>query len=76
MARTKTQNKQELSFATLILEHPALEAIQDRVAQQMLQRFRRGSKEEREIINAMLDNDVAFLSVLKAIVAENTNIKK
>ena len=76
MARTKTQNKQELSFAKLILEHPALEAIQDRVAQQMLQRFRRGSKEEREMINAMLDNDVAFLSVLKTIVAENTNIKK
>ena len=76
MARTKAQNKQDLSFATTVLEHPALEAIQDRVAQQMLQRFRRGSKEEREMINAMLDNDVAFLSVLKTIVAENTNIKK
>ena len=76
MARTKAQGKQELAFAKLVLDHPALEAIQTRVAQQMLQRFRRGTKEEREIINAMLDNDVAFLSVLKAIVAENADIKK
>jgi len=59
--------KQLLNLANMILNDPALEAVHKRVAEKMLERFRGGSREEREQINAIMDAGLAFLEELQII---------
>ncbi len=69
-----TTPKQLEDLAKYVMEHPALEEIQRRIAEKMLKKFRTGNAEMREQINAIMDADVAFLSELRAILAENQEV--
>ena len=60
--------KQVLNLANMILNDPALEAVHKRVAEKMLERFRGGSREEREQINYIMDAGLAFLEELQIII--------
>ena len=62
------------SFANTVLDHPLLDEVKDRVALKMLRRFRAATPVEREIINSLMDNDLAFFAELRAIVAENKEL--
>lgn len=65
-----------VAYAKQVLEPELKEAVEKLVAEDMLRRFRNGTPEEREIINAIMDNDIAFHQVLVDIVADDDEAKE
>jgi len=65
-----------VAYAKQVLEPEMLEAVEKLVAEDMLERFRMSTPAEREIINAMMDNDLAFKTVLVNIIADDDEAKE
>lgn len=59
---------------TLIGDEEALQAVKDRFHMRMLERFRSANAEQRDIINAIMDNSDAFFEELQAIVDDIEDI--
>lgn len=54
-------------LATLIMESPALPELRERVQRGLFDRFRGATHDEREIINAIMDNEALFFKELTLI---------
>jgi len=63
--------QQRINLARTVMNHPALDDVLKLVDEKHLARFRTGNFEAREQVNAAMDSDIAFLSELRSIVAEN-----
>lgn len=53
----------------LMADGECLQEVRDRFQMRMLAKFRKANPAEREMINAIMDNEVMFFDELKAIVA-------
>lgn len=58
-------------FSRLVLDHPAKEQVRTRVQLRLFERFRKASPEERDVINAIMDNEQLFWREIEAVVAEH-----
>ena len=54
----------------LMADQECLQEVRDRFQMRMLAKFRKAAPAERELINAIMDNEVLFFDELKAIVAK------
>lgn len=67
MSTSPTQLK---AFAELVLSHDALLTVRERVQKRLFDRFRRATPAEREVINAIMDNENLFHEELKIVLNE------
>ena len=49
------------------MEHEALPLVRERVQKTLFDRFRTSSPEQREVINAIMDNETLFFDELKSV---------
>jgi hypothetical protein len=66
--------RQLTELARIILEHPEIDNLRERIHHRMFNKFRTASPDEREVINYIMDNEKLFFGELKAIAAMNENI--
>jgi len=57
----------QADFATLVINHHALDTVRDRIQLNLFQRFRRGTEEERNIIADIMDAEGLFFKELQVI---------
>ena len=55
------------AYAAAVLNNPAMEEVRNRVKLSLFDRFRTANHAEREIINAIMDNETLFYDELKNI---------
>ena len=58
------------SFAKILLEHDALDAVRERIRMRLFSRFCSSTKEEREIVNDLMAAEKLFFTELKTILGE------
>ena len=57
-------------FATIVLGHPAAAGVRERVQRRLFEKFRTATPVERDVINAIMDNESLFWRELEALKAE------
>ena len=55
------------SLAAFVINHEALPVLRERVQKVLFDRFRTASPEQREVINAIMDNETLFFDELKKV---------
>ena len=57
-------------YARVVLNHDAMEEVRERVQKKLFDKFRVARPEEREVINAIMDNESLFFTELRTVLGE------
>jgi hypothetical protein len=60
-------------FAKFVMTHEAMPIFRERVQKGLFDRFRTATAPEREVINAIMDNETLFFDEVKKVMTEMTS---